>query len=80
MRSDGSSVSDLGARLYRVVEGLTRTEPGFLWSLAAIAGWQLLSFVTDWLAKGRFRDTNPMVQMFERCAIIITAGCRPPAV
>jgi hypothetical protein len=51
--------------LYRVVEGLTRTEPGFLWSLAAIAGWQLLSFVTDWLAKGRFRDTNPMVQMFE---------------
>lgn len=53
------------AGLYRVVEGMARTEPGFLWSLAAIAGWQLLSFVTDWLAKGRFRDTNPMVQMFE---------------
>lgn len=51
--------------LFRVVEHLTRHEPGFFWSLAAIAGLQLLSFVTDWLAKGKYRDTNPMTQMFE---------------
>jgi hypothetical protein len=62
-RAPTSDISPMG--LYRVVEGLTRTEPGFLWSLGAIAGWQLLSFVTDWLAKGRFRQTNPLVQMFE---------------
>ncbi|MDB5468667.1 MAG: hypothetical protein JWR84_227 [Caulobacter sp.] len=51
--------------LFHVVENLTRHEPGFLWSLAAIAGLQLLSFAADWLARGKFRDTNPMIQMFE---------------
>ncbi|MDO9338772.1 MAG: DUF6498-containing protein [Caulobacter sp.] len=51
--------------LYRIVDGLARHEPGFAWSLAAIAGLQLFGFVFDWLARGRARDTNPMVQMFE---------------
>jgi hypothetical protein len=51
--------------LFRTVEGLARHEQGFVWSLAAIVGWQALSFVTDFLAKGKFRQTNPMTQMFE---------------
>lgn len=51
--------------LFHVVENLARHEQGFFWSLAAIAGLQLFSFVTEWLAKGKFRDTNPMTQMFE---------------
>lgn len=57
--------------LFKVVEGMTRTEPGFLWSLAAIAGWQLVSFVTDWLAKGKFREANPLIQMFDPYGRII---------
>lgn len=51
--------------LYRIVEGLSRHEQGFAWSLAAIVGLQALAFVFDWLAKRKFRDTNPMTQMFE---------------
>lgn len=70
----GASLATLDpspAGLYRLVETLARTEPGFGWSLLAIAGWQLLSFFTDWLAKGRFRDTNPVIQMVEPYGRII---------
>ena len=77
MTSIGGGVNRLAAfdpsplGLYRFVEGLARTEPGFFWSLMAIVGWQFFSFVTDWLAKGRYRDTNPIAQMFEPYGRII---------
>lgn len=47
------------------VEGLIRHEKGFAWSLLSIVGLHLFSFVFDWLAKGKYRLTNPMLQMFE---------------
>ena len=59
------------AGLFHVVETLARREEGFFWSLMAIAGLQLLSFVADWLAKGRYRDTSPMTLMFEPYGRII---------
>ena len=57
--------------LFHVVETMARREEGFFWSLMVIAGLQLLSFVADWLAKGRFRDSNPMTLMFEPYGRII---------
>lgn len=38
---------------------------GFKWNLIAIITVQAVLFVTDWLLKRKWRETNPMTQMFE---------------
>ena len=51
--------------LFDLVSELVKSEPGFGWSLAAIAGLHGYSFIVDWLLPGRFRKVEPTAQMAE---------------
>ena len=51
--------------LFDLVSGLVKSEPGFGWSLAAIAGFHGYSLIFDWLLPGRFRAVEPTAQMAE---------------
>lgn len=42
-----------------------RDEPGFGWSLAAVIALQASLFLTEWVMKARWRQTNPISQMME---------------
>lgn len=63
-RGEAVTVPDMDVDIPKMVEFAFTTGQHFEWIVGAILAFHLLVFVWEFLIKGRWKDSNPMAEMF----------------